>query len=144
MRLQTYVMIIFAICLSGWFMGYDSGLTTLWEESNGNISLEFILARIGESILSQPLLTGLLGVALAVAGALAIYTGFSAMFVIPMLILLGVSNLLFFPLNFFLDSSCVAIDSSAICQPDPLTFPIFLFLNILTILTCVEFIRGQS
>lgn len=143
MRLQTYVLLIFGICLSGWFLGFESGLTTLWTESGGNITAEFIIGRIGEFILSQTLLTGAIGVGLAVAGALAIYTGFSAMFVIPLMILLAIANLLIFPVNFFVDSSCSSLVSGAICTPNEFSLPILLFLNILAILTYTEFIRGQ-
>lgn len=143
MRLQTYAMIIFGFCIVGWFLGMPSGFVTLWDESNGNLSPEFLIQRIGETMLNNLALAGVLGVLIAAAGLVAIYTGFSAMYVIPMLILLAIANLLIFPVNFFIDSSCTAIDSSAVCTPGLLGFPILLFLNIITILAFVEFIRGQ-
>lgn len=70
---------------------------------------------------------------LLLAGVLAtLLTGFSAMYVIPIIILIAVLEFFMFPLSFLFS------------LPDLLLHPILAFFNIITALSVINFVRGGA
>ena len=146
MRLTTYAMLVFAACLVGYFLGYQSGLTNLWSVTQGHITVDTLLTQISQSITSIGALNAVIGgSAVVVLIGLSVLSGFGAMFIIPLIILMIVANWFVFPIGLFADPSCTVITSVAgACAYGTFNLPIFAFLNIITILTYIEFIRGSA
>jgi hypothetical protein len=145
MRLTTYFIIMFSIELMLYFMGYPTFMNGLWAIFQGQIDPATIFSSLVQAVATTNPLTLLLGGAIV---GVAVLAGFSAMFIIPMMILLSLLNYVVIPTSFFLPAGCSSPASAAllgaVCQPDSLGLVVIIFLNICTLLTYVEFVRGSA
>jgi hypothetical protein len=72
---------------------------------------------------------------IAIAGfAVSLLTGFGAMYIMPLLMLLAFLNYVVFPISFIADP----------LLPAYVKYPLFAFFNIIGILAYVSFIRGGT
>ena len=108
-------------------MGYAPAFDKLNAIQSALTSPTAFLQLIANNMIS----VGVLGVALGIIAAISIFTGFSAVFIIPLLILLVVVNWFAFPMELLSGSSTFLV-------------PVVVFLNICAILTYIEFVRGPS
>lgn len=144
MRLGAYVFLLFSISVILHFLGYQDVLSYIFDmHQNGIMEISCtqeqqaegcvgIINLILEVILSP---TGVLTtIGLAGLFVAALITGFSAMYLIPLLILLAILNLLVFPFSFIFDGT----------MPVLISTPLILFFNFLTILTITNFVRGGA
>lgn len=133
MRFGAYVMLMFSIALVMYLLGFQSILLYIWTNQNENaLEHKDVLTEIAHSITSEEGLQLLLGI--AVIGVVAtLLGGFGATFLVPLLILLVVLNYVVFPISFLIDPNVPAI----------IRIPAIIFINILTILSILDFIRGR-
>jgi hypothetical protein len=143
MRMQTLVIFIFALCLVGYFMGMKSGMTDLLSNQGGTaLSADSILHTIFPFLASSTGVMAILGI--VAVGVFSMYAGFSAVFLIPAIILVAMMNYYIFPSSFFTDMSCVSMTALGECELSEFGIPFTVFLNLLTILAIIDFIRGSS
>jgi hypothetical protein len=128
MRLQTYFILIFCMCLVFYFMGFQSAMFQLTDQQ-GNPDPKSFFGAIAQNITSENLVWTLLG--LAAVGIGTYLTGFSAMFIIPLLILVTILNLVVVSPSIFLGSNT------------PYGSLFYTFFYLLAILAYVEFVRGS-
>jgi hypothetical protein len=145
MRLTTYFIIMFSLQVMLYFMGYQSPLLGLWGLFGGSIDITTVATTIANAVTTTNPLVVLLG---GLVIGVSLLAGFSAMFIIPLMILLGLLNYIVIPVQVFLPAGCASPASAAllgvVCTPDPLGLIVILFLNICTVLTFVEFVRGSA
>lgn len=149
MRLATYVILLFALSVVFYFLGYQSPLMQLLSnqgcseaqiaaaEASGesldcNLNPATFLQTLASNMVSDNALAGLLGI--AVIGAVALLTGFGAIYIIPLMMLLAFLNFVVFPISFIFDPMLPAL----------IKYPIIVFFNIITILAIVSFTRGNT
>jgi hypothetical protein len=136
MRLSNYVMLMFAITVIFYFLGYPPLLLRLFDSQGQFIDIGTLLKRLFDSIATLSALATL-GISLAAAVLLTYFSGFGAIYILPLFLLVGFFNFFVFPVSFLLDPANVAM---------PLEVNIILqvFFNVITILTIIDFIRGGS
>lgn len=136
MRLTAYVILLFSLMVSAYFLGYQPiGLTILDQiyntQGGQGLTLQTIFTAMANATLDSQ---GTISAALALGAIAAVTTslavGFSSIYILPMVILIGIFNLLVFPFSFLLD------------MPQVIAVPIVVLFNILTVLTVTNFIRG--
>jgi len=143
MRFTAYIILLFMISLSFYFLGFGP-MVTLFDEK-GNLGLRIVCdapTPDSETAIQDALLCDdpnvVLGSAFAwilLAGAFAaLMTGFAAIYFIPILLLLAFLNFFIFPLDFIFSGSGV--------MPDLLKVPLIAFFNVLMVLAIANFIRG--
>jgi len=136
---------MFSIELMLYFMGYTTFMDGLWDVFQGQIDPSAIFTSLVQAVATTNPLTLLFG---GVLVGVAVLAGFSAMFIIPLMILLSLLNFVVIPTSFFLPAGCVSPASAAllgtVCTPEPLGMVVIIFLNICTLLTYVEFVRGSA
>lgn len=143
MRLGAYIFLIFSISLVLYFMGYTSVLLELFgNQGSKPIVLLCSEAEVGEgcSGLINNMINAILNPTgmLAVVGlivAVALITGFSAMYLIPLLLLIAILDFVVFPFSFILDPATL---------PPEFGIPIIVLFNLLTVMAITNFIRGGS
>ena len=135
MRLTNYIMLWLAICLVFYFLGYPPGiinvLNTSYMNANGTLDITNLLKSLFDGITTPAGLTAL-GVSAVAAVVLAFLSGFGAIYIIPIFIIIVVFNIFAFPV-----SSVITSDT-----PDIIRVPLLLFFNTLLLLTAITFIRG--
>jgi len=148
MRLGFYIMILFSLSLVFYFLGYQSPLLQTLnnqgctqaeidaaeasgESLNCALSVESFVRVLASNMTSDNALAAILGI--AVIGAAALLTGFGAIYIIPLMMLLAFLNFVVFPISFIFDPALPAI----------IKFPFVVFFNLLTILAIVSFTRGN-
>lgn len=140
MRLQTFVVFVFAAVVMEFMMGINTPMANVYAFTQVVSSPSDFLGFVISNAISITAISLLVGATIA----LSVFTGFSAVFIIPLLILMVVVNWFVFPVEMF-GPACSAIVEAGTACPNPTYFmPIILFLNILAILTYIEFVRGPS
>ena len=135
MRFATYVFLLLSISIVFYFLGNTSILSDiLSRQGDKPIDPANILGLLASEILSGGLNTlgPLIGVA-SIAAVVSLLGGYSATFIIPLLILLIVLNYTIFPLSFLLSPDLPAL----------IKIPLWVTFNILTILALLDFVRGR-
>ena len=130
MRLGALVLLWFGVGLVLYFMG-SAPLINIFQIHGKDILL--IAGCEGGDLFctSNATVIGAILLSIVLAGGLAaLFGGFSAMYVIPIIILVGVLNFFIFPLDFLMHA------------PDFIQFPLIALNNILTALAVTNFIRG--
>jgi hypothetical protein len=139
---------MFSMSLVLYFMGFSSPLLYLWNNQGAhalepvcdpatqlNCQNTGVLNRLTMAILPSGdlLIAGL--IALAITGLVAsLLGGFSAMFIIPLLIVSAVAVYLVLPFSFIF----------SMAMPDEIRIPLFVFMNIITVIAFIDFVRGSS
>jgi len=78
---------------------------------------------------------------LVALGAIAL-SGFSAVYVIPALIIAVVFNYVLVPTSFLIGSQCGLNGNASLCLPPVVVVLLTILLNVLVVLTFAEYIRG--
>ena len=142
MRLSYYFVLIFTLQLGLYLIGYQAPLVQMFTLQGGQFSPDFLLKIIANAVTSDSGVVTLLTIAgLALA---SYFLGFSAMFLIPLAILIAISNLFVFPTQFFLGASCGAFAPGTTCTPPFFMLPLWVVFNLLVLLAYLEFVRGAS
>jgi hypothetical protein len=134
MRLTNYVMLWFAITVVFYFLGYPPailGFLSATYSTDGYLSLDKLLISLFNSITTDAGLAAL-GISALAALALTFLSGFGAIYIIPIFIIIVVFNVLVFPVSMIITPDI----------PDIVRLPLLLFFNILLLLTAITFIRG--
>jgi len=135
MRFGAYIMLLFSINLIFYAMGYHSyGIAQVFSAQGSNwLTMDGIITGLTNAILnpSPAILTVMAGITIAAIASLLL--GFSAIYIIPLVMLFALLNYFAFPL-------------SIIDAHDPMlgTFGmvIVVFLNLLSLLAITSFVRG--
>lgn len=151
MRFSAYVLLLLAISISLYFLGYKSivmdFLTPKTAFSGNGTSITYtpgtqaipISCPTGNTYCSgqpndaNPMWFFFL-ILLGAGGFTALLLGFSAMFVIPAFILLAIANLVIMPYSFITQSG----------MPLFISVPLMVIFNIITVLAIVDFLRGGA
>ena len=134
MRLSNYIMLMFAITAMFYFLGYPTLLLNfLLPNQGGFMDLGTLLRSLFDSI-TTPSGLAALGISVAAAAVLTFLSGFGAIYIIPIFILIAIANFFVFPVSFILSSS-IAIEAKVVLQ---------VFFNIIQLLAAIDFIRGGS
>lgn len=136
MRLSAYLILLFSVGLILYFMGYAPIINIFNAKGASPLSIS---CPNTDKYCQQNNATNtgvVLGASiLAILGATALGSliiGYSAIFIIPIVLLIGLLNFFVFPLNFMMDPSF----------PDIIKYPVLAFFNILTVLAVLNFVRG--
>jgi len=142
MRLVAFVILMFSMAVVFYFMGFQSPLLSVYSAQGGqNINPASFLQLLGQSILNNAAAAGLLGLAIAATSVAAlILSGYSAIYLIPIIFLGAVLNLLVFPISSVL-GQC---NTTACSTPPELSIPLIVFFNLLWLLTLLGFARGGN
>lgn len=128
-------MLWVAIVVVFYFLGYPPSiiniLNSAYLNGNGALDIKTLLIAIFNSITTDAGLAAL-GISALAALALTFLSGFGAIYIIPIFIIIVVLNLFTFPLSTIIVAS----------TPDIIKIPLLLFFNILLLLTAITFIRG--
>jgi hypothetical protein len=148
MRLETYIMLLFSITIVFYFLGYQSPLMQVLTNQgctqaqidaaalagtslNCSITPASFLTVLASNMTSDNAIAALLGI--AVIGAAVLLSGFGAIYIIPLMMLLAFMNYVVFPISFIFDPLLPAI----------IKYPLIVFFNLLMILSIVSFTRGN-
>ena len=142
MRLTYYFVLIFTMQLGLYLIGYQAPLMQIWTNQNGQMSGATFLQTLANAITSDAGIISIL--AITALTVVSLFLGFSAMFIIPLAILLAISNMFVFPTQFLFGASCGAFAPGTICQPPFFLFPILIIMNMLLIFAYLEFVRGSG
>lgn len=128
-------MLWVAIVIVFYFLGYPPSIINILNASylngNGALDIKTLLIAIFNSITTDAGLAAL-GISALAALALTFLSGFGAIYIIPIFIIIVVLNLFAFPLSTIITAS----------TPDIIKVPLLLFFNMLLLLTAITFIRG--
>lgn len=146
MRLGAYVLMLFSMSLVFFLMGYDplllssansysQSMNNTYTAQGGSTLTEggVIGAMAGVTLEPNIAIATIIG-ALVAAYAASLVMGFSAIYIIPMAILIGILNLLIFPISFIVDPSV----------PQIISIPAVVLMNIFLILSILSFVRGGN
>lgn len=134
MRLSNYIMLMFAITVMFYFLGYPTLLVNfLLPNQGGFLDLSTLLRSLFDSI-TTPSGLAALGISVAAAAVLTFLSGFGAIYIIPLFILIAIANFFLFPISFLLSQSL----------PAPAELVLQVFFNVIQILAVIDFIRGGS
>jgi hypothetical protein len=148
MRFETYVMLLFSLSVVFFFLGYQSPLMQVLNNQgcttaqiaaaeaagtslNCTITPSSFLSILASNMTSDNAIAALLGI--AVIGAAVLLSGFGAIYIIPLMMLLAFLNYVVFPISFIFDPALPAL----------IKYPLVVFFNLLMILSVVSFTRGS-
>lgn len=134
MRLTNYIMLWVAIVVVFYFLGYPPGIINIISTSytsGGVLDIKTLLTALFNSITTDAGLSAL-GISALAALALTFLSGFGAIYIIPIFIIIVIFNVLAFPISSIITAS----------TPDIIRIPLLLFFNVLLLLTGITFIRG--
>lgn len=140
MRFGAYILFMFSIVLVFYLMGYKSAaMTELYNQqadvsaADGSIDIPLFLAGMAESALAPQNFISLVIIAIA-AAATTLILGYAAIYIIPIAMLIFIMNYVVFPFAFILDPS----------TPDMIRIPVTVFLNLITMMGILSFVRGGN
>ena len=144
MRLSTYLALLFSISLVFFLMGFPSVAQQV--EANGGNPLTIMGVGNSSDVVndirnnsgsSEGSIMGVIfGATVFMAvGILSFILGFSAIYIIPLLILIGMLNYFVFPIGMIFSSAQI---------PEVLSVSILFFYNFITVMAIVTFVRGNS
>lgn len=132
MRFSAYILLIFCISMSLYFIGYDNIISHFQEKGHSPIILncqeDDPFCNDNTVIIGSIIAT--IGLATAIA---TLVSGYSAIYILPIILLLGILNFVVFPLDFLMSIE------------DPLIrFPVLGLFNLLLIISFLDFVRGNA
>jgi hypothetical protein len=134
MRLTNYIMLWVAIVIVFFFLGYPPNIISVISSSytsGGVLDIKSVLTSLFNSITTDAGLAAL-GISALAALALTFLSGFGAIYIIPIFIIIVVFNIFTFPISTIITAT----------TPDIVKIPLLLFFNVLLLLTAITFIRG--
>lgn len=149
MKLSAYVLLLFAVSLSLYLMGFSSPIFYMWNAQGGDsliiaCSSESLEPEAFEACKQNALINSMISnltsdeslkliLGISILGLLtSLVGGFGAVYIVPMILLLVFINYIIFPISFVFDTS----------MPEIIKIPLITFMNVLTVLAIVHFIRG--
>lgn len=142
MKFSTYIWFLFAVCLVLYYLQYYPMVVYFADNGQSIVNIEcaegdqFCQNEARAEFYRTSTVFGAMLLVIAGAGIalVALITGYSAIYIIPLLILMAILNFVVFPLGFVLDPTI----------PEFLKYPIAVFFNLMTVLATVSFIRGDA
>jgi len=132
MRFAEYIILMFAIATSLYFLGYKP-LAIQYIEM-GSTPTKIACPADDPICTNNTVVIGAIFAALILAaGLLVLVQSFSAIYVIPIFILLAILNFFILPLDFLMT-----------VQEPFIKYPVLGLLNVLTVLAITNFIRGNT
>jgi len=138
-----FLVMVACFSIVGWWLGMLSPFAqylALQQPTSGTgspnwLNPDTIISSIVNAITQNAdvIFTGLLALALG-AFASGFLQGFSANFIVPMLILIAFSQWFLMPVSWLFDNTL----------PTPIQLPIVFIFNLLLVLSIVDFVRGKT
>jgi hypothetical protein len=135
MRFEAYVIFMLCIAAVFYMIGLDEPLVTLYDSQDGQfVKLNSPDDSDGDNFFNI-LIYGIAGSVAIAAVAIALITGYSAMFIIPLIMVFLILNFFVFPF-----SSVLGIAG----MPEVVGYLLVVFFNGITVLALMSFIRGRT
>jgi hypothetical protein len=131
---------MFAISLVFYFMGFTSVLGYMadnHETQFGSLFMPLACEEGTDCDTNDNALLNLIITSVSIGAlgiVIALFTGYSAVYLVPILLLIAILNLVVFPISFIFDPS----------MSEFIKIPLVMFFNVMTILAIVNFIRGAT
>jgi len=134
MRFEAYV--IFMLCIATVFsmIGLTEPLYTLYDAQDGQFIKLNSPSDSSEDNFFNILIFGIAGAVGIVAVAIALITGYSAMFIIPLVMVFLILNFFVFPFSTIFNTPGM---------PEIVGYLLVVFFNGITVLAVMSFIRGR-
>lgn len=131
MRLTGYILLLFSISLVLYYLGYGPIINIFTERGAQPLS---ITCETGETFCtdSTVVLGAIIAVTLGASVLVTLVAGFSAIYIVPLLLLIALLNFVMFPFDFIMSA------------PEAISIPILTLFNILTVLAVLNFVRGGA
>lgn len=131
MRFVAYVILLFSISLVLYYMGYGPIVSIFG--TRGAEPLSISCPQDDVFCTDTTVVIGAMIFIILSAGVLVtLVSGFSSFYIVPLLLLIAVLNFVVFPFNFIMSA------------PSSLAVPVMVFMNILTVLAVLNFVRGGA
>ena len=132
MRFAAYMIFLFSISTVLYFMGYQP--VAVDYISKGSQPYKITCPDTNPTCQDPTVILGAMFAVLVLAAALiTLITGYSAIYVIPIFLVLAVINFFLLPLNFLMT-----------IEEPLIKYPVMGLFNILTVLAILNFVRGQT
>ena len=131
---------MFAISLVFYFLGFTSIMGYMadnHEEQFGSLFMPLACEEGTECDENDSALLNLIITAVSIGAlgiVIALFTGYSAVYLVPILLLIAILNLIIFPISFIFDPA----------MSEFIKIPLVMFFNIMSILAIINFIRGST
>lgn len=141
MKFFNYIILIFCITAFLYWMNYTSAVIVFMERGSSTVSIEcadgdqFCSNTENAEIYKRTSVLGAILIMISAAGIalVALISGYSALYIIPAIILIAILNFVVFPMSFVLDPAI----------PEIIAYPLAVLFNILTVVAAVAFVRGD-
>jgi hypothetical protein len=136
MRFATYILLIFCMSVVAYWMGVTSPFWAAWEQQGEEaMGFESVMKVIlGSITVNADVISAALLALVVTAIATSLLGGFSATFVVPLLLLLAVAQYFILPISFLFDLTI----------PIQMRAPLIFLLNMMMVLAIMDFIRGKT
>lgn len=131
MRFVAYTILLFSIAVVLYYMGYGPIVDIFNQRGGSPISISCPSDNLFCSD-TTVIFGAIIFVILSAGAFVALISGFSSMYVVPLLILMAVLNFVIFPFNFIMSA------------PSELSIPVIVLMNVLTVLAVINFVRGGA
>jgi hypothetical protein len=141
MRFSAYIIFMLCITLVLYFMGFQGmGLTDAMGQP---LSISSIIPNIITNLFA-PNGSGIVNLVVSIVGGtiIAALSGFSAIYIVPLAMIMLTLNYFILPTSFLYNGACAAGVQCVSLIPGPLKLPLFLLFNTLLVLSILDFTRG--
>lgn len=131
MRFVAYVIMLFSFSVILYYMGYGPIITIFEEKGAAPLSIS---CPAGNPFCTDTtvVIGAMIFIILSAGILVTLVSGFSSFYIVPLLLLIAVLNFVIFPFNFIMSA------------PTELAVPVMVFMNILTVLAVLNFVRGGA
>jgi len=131
MRWGAFVLLLLSISLTLYFVGYRPIINVI--EDKGESPLSIACETEDAFCDNQEVILGAIFLTLtAAAGLTALVLGYSAIYIIPILLLMALLSFFIYPLDFLMGA------------PDIIRYPVLAVFNVLSVLAVMDFVRGRA
>ena len=137
MKMSNWVLLMVSVSLAGFWMQLPTPYASVTQQGSGYVK---VLCDDPSSITCNDSVIGKIGwaglIGLGAVGVVAYVSGFSAIYILAILCLVSMFN--FFLMPDFLAPGLLASQSI----PGAIAFPLTVFINIITVVGILSFVRG--
>ena len=143
MKLSSYLIFMFCISFVLYLMGFQGA--GLMDMSDQPLSVSSIIPNIISNLFAAGG-GGIVQLVVSLIGGtiLAALSGFSAIYIVPLALLMLTLNYFVLPVSFLYSGACAAGVQCVSLIPAPLKIPLFILLNALLVLSILNFTRGGA
>lgn len=140
MNLGHYLLLMFSITFIFYLLGYVSpaqyATTQIGNTTGGFLDMNATVNHLGTAMFKPDATQAALGLGVAAVVGVSVLTGFSSIYIIPLMIFCGLMlmNIFIFPLSFLVDAT----------TPEPLRLFLTSIFGLLELMVFIKFVRGSG